>query len=74
MAVEANISCEGEKKSLERNRSGLEYLDKSICDQFLKPYVFNSVVSIFSDRDLSNNQLNDLPKGIFSNNTHLIWL
>ncbi|XP_066023307.1 cubilin-like isoform X2 [Pocillopora verrucosa] len=24
--------------------------------------------------DLSNNQLNDLPKDIFSNNTHLIWL
>ena len=28
----------------------------------------------FSDRDLSNNQLNDLSQDIFSNNTHLALL
>ena len=28
----------------------------------------------FSNRDLSNNQLKDLSRDIFSNNTHLAWL
>ena len=50
-------------------------MDKGICHEFWKPYVFNTVVSIFfSNRDLSNNQLKDLSQDIFSNNTHLVQL
>ena len=34
----------------------------------------SQLYQFFSNRDLSNNQLNDLSQDIFSNNTHLAWL
>ena len=39
--------CAKVKQTLERDKSGLKPLDKGICYEFWKPYVFNTVVSIF---------------------------